>query len=344
MKRHFGFLIAAGVLFFTARFPTAHAQTDAAVASAPAYVPDLSHQNDPLPDGVFAWDELLKAADTTNGQDFARFVFSFTNVYQSVTVTALTNISTFTNVVSVTNTIAVTNSSFFFSKKISTSEKVSLVENYTYATNISSTTNTAAQPLTILDVHPSCGCTTVELPSRPWTIPPGGSGQIKLAVNLAGKAGIVFKTASVATDHGKKDLMLRINIAPPAPARVMSDSERAAAMAAAKVNRQAVFQGDCASCHSPKSPNEFGAELYKSVCAVCHESEHRASVVTDLHALKVPTNAEFWKTWIYGGKPGSLMPAFAQAQGGPLTEMQIASLAAYLDMAFPSHATNAVGQ
>ena len=270
------------ILFASAMFSPAFAQTTDVVASAPAYVPDLTHQNDPLPDGVLAWDELLKAADTTNGQDFAHFVFNFTNVTQL--------------------------------------------------------------PVTILDVHPSCGCTTVELPSRPWTIPPRTSGQIKLAVNLAGKAGVVFKTANVATDHGKKDLMLRLNIAPPPPPRMMSEAERAAATAAAKVDRQAVFRGDCASCHSPKSPGIYGAELYKAVCAVCHESEHRASVVTDLHAIKVPTNEEFWKAWIVSGKPGSLMPAFAQAQGGPLTDLQIASLAAFMNMQFPSHATNSIGQ
>jgi hypothetical protein len=30
------------------------------------------------------------------------------------------------------------------------------------------------------------------------------------------------------------------------------------------------------------------------------------------------------------------MPAFATSQGGPLSDMQIASLAAYLNVAFPS--------
>jgi hypothetical protein len=56
-----------------------------------------------------------------------------------------------------------------------------------------------------------------------------------------------------------------------------------------------------------------------------------------LHHLKVPTNEEFWRTWITYGKPGSLMPAFATSQGGPLTDMQIASLAAFLNATIPSH-------
>ena len=45
---------------------------------------------------------------------------------------------------------------------------------------------------------------------------------------------------------------------------------------------------------------------------------------------------EFWRTWITAGKAGSLMPAFATSQGGPLNDMQIASLAAYLNAVIPS--------
>lgn len=282
MKLYFSLSLAAGMLFCAAGFSPAPAQTADVVASAPTYVPDLTHANEPLPNGIIAWDELLKTADTTNGQDFARFIFTFTNV--------------------------------------------------------------TALPVTIMSVHPSCGCTTAELPPTPWTIPAGSNGVIKVAVNLAGKMGTVFKSVNIATDKGKKDLMLRINIAPPPPPRMMSEQERAAAVAAAKVDRQAVFKGDCASCHAPKSQGVYGVELYKQVCAICHESPNRASMVPDLANLKVPTNDEFWRTWIAAGKAGSVMPAFAQAQGGPLTDMQIASLAAYLNLQFPSHATSAVGQ
>jgi hypothetical protein len=59
-------------------------------------------------------------------------------------------------------------------------------------------------------------------------------------------------------------------------------------------------------------------------------------MVPDLTKLKVPTDREFWRTWITYGKPGSLMPAFATSQGGPLSDMQIASLAAYLNAVYPS--------
>jgi mono/diheme cytochrome c family protein len=59
-------------------------------------------------------------------------------------------------------------------------------------------------------------------------------------------------------------------------------------------------------------------------------------MVPDLHAIKTPTNGEFWRTWIAHGKPGSLMPAFSIADGGSLSDVQIASLVAYLNQAIPS--------
>ena len=198
-------------------------------------------------------------------------------------------------------------------------------------------TNATAGQVTILMVHPSCGCTTAELPPVPWQIPAGGNGQIKLSVNLAGKAGTLFKTVNIVTDKGNKNLMLRINILPPPPAPEMTEAQRDAGIMAAKADRQAVFKGDCTSCHVKKIEGKYGQQLFDAICAVCHEAKDRATMVPDLHNLKVPTNEEFWRTWITAGKAGSLMPAFATSQGGPLTDMQIASLAAYLNAVIPSH-------
>jgi mono/diheme cytochrome c family protein len=242
-------------------------------ASKPVFVPDYSRAGQPLPNGILAWDALTKAVDAVEGQDFARFAFTFTNI--------------------------------------------------------------SRDNVTILSVKPGCGCTAAELPPVPWTITPDTSGTIKLNVNLANKYGTLFKTATVTTDQGNKVLMLRINILPLAPVK-MTDAQIADGIAKAKVDRQAVFRGDCASCHAKNVANKYGPQLYESVCGVCHEAEHRATMVPDLNNLKVPTNRDFWRTWITFGKPGSLMPAFATSEGGPLTDMQIASLAAYLNSTRPS--------
>ena len=248
------------------------AQSSNDVVSAPVQLPDYSHSGEPLPDGVLAWDAVLKAVDATNEQPSVKFSFGFTNI-----TTGMIN---------------------------------------------------------ILSVHPSCGCTTAELPPVPWAIAAGQGGEIKLTVNLQGKTGTLFKQVGIVTDKGSKNLMLRINVLPP-PKIEMSESQRAAGIAAATVDRQAVFKGDCASCHLKKVEGKYGQQLFDAACAICHEAEHRAEMVPDLANLKLPTNEEFWRTWISFGKPGTLMPAFAKSQGGPLTDMQIASLGAYLNAVHP---------
>jgi len=327
MNSHRIFPTIAALFLFVAGSFSAGAQPSNAATTKPVYVPDTSHANEPLPDGVIAWDALTKATDATNGQDFARFIFSFTNLAK------ITEVSLTTNIAITTNIITITNSSFW-------SKKISQVAQIGSNTNIVSATNSALVPVTILNVHPSCGCTTAELPPVPWTIAAGSNAQFKVSVNLAGKSGVLFKTVNVSTDRGSKTLTLRINILPPAPATDMTEAQRAAGIAAAKIDRQAVFKGECASCHLKNSEGKYGQQLFEAFCAICHEAKQRASMVPDLHNLQVPTGEEFWRTWVTAGKAGSLMPAFATSQGGPLNDLQIASLAAYLNVACPSHATN----
>lgn len=330
MKLRQKFFALVLVSVFTAGRFAAVAQPPATVATAPVYVPDYTHANQPLPDGIIAWDALQKTVDATNGQEFARFVFAFTNIAAKV------DIGLATNVTCVTNFTTVINSGFW--ARIS-GDKYSSVARVVTSTNVVTVTNGITPiPVTILSVHPSCGCTTAELPPVPWLLPPGTNSVIRVSVNLEAKSGIVFKTVSVSTDHGRKDLMLRINIAPPPPPRPMSAAERAAGIAAAKIDRQAVFKGSCASCHADNAAGKYGQQLFAVTCAICHEANPRATMVPDLHHLNVQTSEEFWRTWIAAGKAGTLMPAFAISQGGPLNDMQIASLAAYLSAVIPSHA------
>jgi mono/diheme cytochrome c family protein len=202
-------------------------------------------------------------------------------------------------------------------------------------------TNLSAAPLTVINVHTSCGCTTAQLPALPWAVPAGTNGQIGVRVNLAGKSGTVTKTVTVGTDQGTKTLLVKIIIAPPATP-VLSEAVRLQNMQVSQTNRQAVFYGDCASCHVKAVEGKYAKQLYDEVCGVCHEAAHRATMVPDLHKLTVPTDENFWRTWISYGRPGSLMPAFAKTETGPLTDMQIVSLAAYLNVAIPSHLTNSI--
>jgi mono/diheme cytochrome c family protein len=198
-------------------------------------------------------------------------------------------------------------------------------------------TNVSSGNVVILNVHPSCGCTTAELPPLPWTIPAGTNSQIGVTVNLEGKSGMLYKTVAVSTDKGSRQLTVKITILPPA-AMTLSDADRARGVQMSKADRQAIFHNDCAACHVKSGAGKYGRALYDADCAICHEGEHRATMVPDLHALKIPTNDEFWRTWIAHGKPGSFMPAFSTTDGGPLSDMQIQSLAAYLAGTIPSKA------
>jgi mono/diheme cytochrome c family protein len=254
---------------------TAVGQPSNPVTTPPVYVPDYSHSSGPLPGGVIAWDAEQKATDATNGQDSARFDFTFTNI--------------------------------------------------------------SPGSVTVLSGRGSCSCTTVQLPPTPWTIPAGGAGEFTATINLAGKSGTVLKYAIIATDKGTKNLLLRVNILPPPAPSPMTDAERARGIAAAKVDRQAVFKGDCATCHSKNLDGKYGQDLFQAACAICHEGPIRSSMVPDLRNLKDPTSQEFWRAWITSGKPGTLMPAFASSQGGPLSDLQISSLAAYLNAVIPPH-------
>jgi mono/diheme cytochrome c family protein len=201
-------------------------------------------------------------------------------------------------------------------------------------------TNVSSGEVSINHVGSSCGCTVAQLPPMPWKIAPGSSGAIPVTMNVAGKSGMVFKTLTINTDKGWKMLSVKTTIQPP-PAQ-MKPGNREQNLLLAKADRQAVFKGDCASCHVEKAIGKVGKDLYGAACGICHEAEHRATMVPDLHALKNATNAEYWKAWIEFGKEGSLMPAFAQRHGGPLSDQQIASLVDYLVKAIPSKVSAAV--
>jgi mono/diheme cytochrome c family protein len=203
-------------------------------------------------------------------------------------------------------------------------------------------TNVSSADVTINFVQTSCGCTVAKLPSNPWKMAPNEHGEISATMQLAGTppGGTKIKTLTVNTDKGNKALYVKATVLP--DAAPMTEMDRTNAQKIALADRQAVFKGDCARCHvtpakDAAGQDKMGKDLYTAVCGVCHEAEHRASFVADLHHLPEPTNAEFWKNWVAHGKPGTLMPAFAKTEGGILSDAQIASLTQYLTETIPSH-------
>jgi mono/diheme cytochrome c family protein len=206
---------------------------------------------------------------------------------------------------------------------------------YTFAV-----TNRSADVITIQRVETSCGCTLAEIPSEPWKLAPNEGGLIKVEFDARGKSGTIMKTLLVYTSVGAKSLLIKTHL-PAAKPDARDNTDRVTNLMEASKNRQAVFQGKCVTCHVAPTISKTGKALYDTACGICHAAEHRASMVPDLKALKVGTPSAYWEHWIRNGKPNSLMPAFEQKQGGPLSDPQIQSLVEFISGSkeFPSNVT-----
>ncbi|MEN9576146.1 MAG: hypothetical protein RL514_4001 [Verrucomicrobiota bacterium] len=195
-------------------------------------------------------------------------------------------------------------------------------------TNVSVTfavTNLSREPVIIRDVVLSCGCSVAIMPARPWTLFPSAHGQLTVSTDLRGKSGSLLKSAVVQASSGARVLTYQVDIQEPT-----TTADRVRNQTLAQTDRQAVFRGDCAKCHAEPAKGKTGKELFSAACAICHEAEHRASMVPDLRALKPPLTRDVWLYRITHGKPDTLMPGFAAQSGGPLTPSQITSLVDFL--------------
>ncbi len=191
--------------------------------------------------------------------------------------------------------------------------------------------NQGPEPVTVLAVRPSCDCTAVRTPALPWTLNSDESGQIVVSLDLTGKMGEFEKTIAIETTAGEQSLLVRIMRAAP----LTPTERRAFNQRRAWIDRQAIFRGGCARCHSPSESTLSGAELYERVCAICHEAAHRAAQVPVLGA-SADRDAAYWRNWIIEGRSQTMMPAFARDRGGVLSVDQIDRLVEFLLARFPA--------
>ncbi len=208
-----------------------------------------------------------------------------------------------------------------------TDSKEQTVPKGTTATHfVFTATNVSSHAVTLLKATASCGCTVAKLPDNP-TISPGGTGRIEVTMDLRGKYSKVIKTVTVSTDQGVKVLNVATYLPPPTLREIRQDI--------AQTDRQAVFKGDCTKCHVDPAVGKTGQVLFASACGICHEASPRAAMVPDLRTLPHETGGAFWKDAVAHGKPGTMMPAFAQSEGGILTDAQVTSLVEYLSKTIP---------
>lgn len=66
-------------------------------------------------------------------------------------------------------------------------------------------TNTGSEPLVIINVNASCGCTRPEYPKEP--IMPGKKGKIKVTFNPAGRPGEFSKEVKIRTNGNKRPVL-----------------------------------------------------------------------------------------------------------------------------------------
>lgn len=191
-------------------------------------------------------------------------------------------------------------------------------------------TNVSKDEVTVMSVHTSCGCTAAKLPSTPWVLKPGEGGEVGATMNLAGKFGTVTKTVTVVSTAGSIPLFVKAVLPKDAYEQMQRMGDRSRNLQIAAADRQAVFRGDCARCHVEPVVGKLGKDLYSSACGICHDAEHRATMVPALRGRPGTFPADYWTQWVRHGKEGSLMPAFDASKGGPLTEEQVTSLVGYL--------------
>jgi cytochrome c553 len=191
--------------------------------------------------------------------------------------------------------------------------------------------NDSAAPVTIKDLQPSCGCTTVAAPPRPWTLPPQARSSFAVRIDLRGKRGELHKTVKIVTSAGNMTVPVKLTI-PPSPRNGSRGENQRMALA----DPRAIFRGDCARCHVAPAAGKSGAALFRAACAICHEAHPRAEVVPDLAEKTRGQSASYLRTWITEGKTGTLMPPFARENGGILDAAQIESLVRFLTDREPS--------
>ena len=103
--------------------------------------------------------------------------------------------------------------------------------------------------------------------------------------------------------------------------------------ATGKVGRSKLFTGRCAACHSVPAQGKKGKELFNAVCAMCHGIDGKGGEAPRLIGADFDNDTVlkyFLNTIRHGSNNNPSMAAFAESDGGPLSEADIQSIIDFL--------------
>jgi mono/diheme cytochrome c family protein len=166
--------------------------------------------------------------------------------------------------------------------------------------------NMSGQTLSVERVITSCGCTEVSYQAEP--VPAGGVLRLEVTTDTTAKIGRIVKVLDIYTSVADEpfEFVLTAEVTHPE---------------GAPLDAGVIFRGSCAACHVGEGiEKRSGAELYNAVCYMCHkEADTFASLEETLLVQRISE-----------GKPGTSMPGFLRAHGGPLEARQVESLVGYV--------------
>jgi mono/diheme cytochrome c family protein len=174
--------------------------------------------------------------------------------------------------------------------------------------------NISNSVVVIKEVKTSCGCTTVDLPSK--VIAPGKKVSLKIALSTSGKSGKISKSIRIYLEGQRR--YYRTNIS--GEVKKMPKAKHIAISGS-------IFEGKCVECHVTPAIGKMGQELYLGVCASCHGifmEGHSAPQLANISAKKSDLFS-----FIAHGK-NQTMPAFSDQSKGPLNNKQIKSLVDFI--------------
>ncbi len=166
--------------------------------------------------------------------------------------------------------------------------------------------NTTANPLKLISLEPSCGCTKAIIMNE--RIGSGEAGIIRVTIDTTGKIGKVVKTIEVMTDTSPDPFILTLR------GLVKHSGDGV-------IDAGALFREDCRRCHvGTNIKSKQGEILFNAVCFMCHKN----------YSPYKHLSKELLEKSISYGITNTSMPGFAETIGGPLSSEQISSLVDFL--------------